>query len=239
MHLRDGEVKWKMFHLFRSFGSEWTRWELREACFICEGLKYNDSRSTQIPVRSQQVSSHRESSKLRALSKAGGLYIAKDSLRPEKEGLRRGWAGLWGHRAEGCSGRAAGQQFGRSVQQQPAPPSPAPWPRAACSHCQGLALLAQPLARDPTWRNSHLWPSLTPCLSALVLLLPMVSQIGQRTFMFVLFESLPFFFFFLLSCFIPSMKLCFISLYLLLSFSFKCRVGWGGGSRQIMRTICL
>lgn len=121
----------------------------------------------------------------------------------------------------------------------PPPPSPAPWPRAACSHCQGLALLAQPLARDPTWRNSHLWPSLTPCLSALVLLLPMVSQIGQRTFMFVLFESLPFFFFFLLSCFIPSMKLCFISLYLLLSFSFKCRVGWGGGSRQIMRTICL
>lgn len=142
MHLRDGEVKWKMFHLFRSFGSDWTRWELREACFICEGLKYNDSRSTQIPVRSQQVSSHRESSKLRALSKAGGLYIAKDSLRPEKEGLRRGWAGLWGHRAEGCSGRAAGQQFGRSVQQQPAPPLPRPVAKGcmqplprACSSC--------------------------------------------------------------------------------------------------------
>lgn len=54
-------------------------------------------------------------------------------------------------------------------------------------------------------------------------------QIGQRSFIFVLFESLPIF---LLSCFILPMKLCFISLYLLLSFSFKCRIGWRGWGSQ-------
>lgn len=198
MHLKDEEVMWKMFESFLLFGVELRRWELYEACFMCKDLKHNDLSYKYWFSSNKHKQKHQSQKPFSTLV----AFIPQSLLcKSEKESVQWWWEGprgMEGNKVEGHllladrSERACRLPWtGRFHYLHP-------------HHHWGLSLPAEGLSRNLTWGNPHLWPSLSlsSCFIA-----SYDFQIGQRSSIFVLLESLPIF---LLSCFILFMKLCFI-----------------------------